>query len=170
MAAAGANATQQQEHQQQQQLRQQAQATEGPQQQTEASEIPTPGTPLPQRHNIGTPGVESGDVQVIIEQMNQMMVMLKEQLAALEGKAKPTAAAGPSEGEDPFKRGDPWQRPATGPPGMPIPVTEPGMPIPVTETRAGPDLGPKPLDKKDVEKPNKYSGDVDSWISWSKSF
>ena len=121
MAAAGANATQQQEQQQQQQPRQQAQATEGPQQQT-ASEIPTPGTPLPQRHNIGTPGVESGDVQAIIEQMNQMMVMLKEQLAALEGKAKPTAATGPSEGEDPFKRGDPWQRPATGPPGMPIPA------------------------------------------------
>ena len=86
---------------QQQQPQQQAQATEGPQQQTEASEIPTPGTPPPQRHNIGTPGVESGDVQDIIEQMNQMMVMLKEQLAALEKKASSCRAIrwrGPASG------------------------------------------------------------------------
>ena len=169
---------------QQQQPQQQAQATEGPQ----AFEVPTPGTPPPQRHNIGTPGVESGDVQVIIEQMHQMMAMLKEQLAALEKKAKPTAAAGPSDGEDlpavaedPFRRGDPWQRPVTGPPGMPGAARFAGNPgggqtgggaesgfntvhaheasaprqpqADVMRTNGHP--GPKPLDRKDIEKPNK---------------
>ena len=98
---------------------------------------------MPQRYNMGTPGVEAGDLQAILEQMSQMM----------------------AEGEDPFKRVDPWQaaRPSAGPPGMPIPA-EPNA------TRSGPDLGPKPLDRKGVERPNKYAGDVDSWLSWSKSF
>ena len=94
MVAAAAelqNATQEQQQQQQQQPQQQAQAAEGPQQQTEASEIPTPGTPLPQRYNMGTPGMEAGDLQAILGQMSQMMAVLKGQLAALEGTAKPTS-------------------------------------------------------------------------------
>ena len=92
---------------QQQQPQQQAQAT--------AAATPVPGdgdhTPLQQHDIHSDDGVESGDVQAIIEQMHQMMVMLKEELVALEKKAKPTAAAGPSDGEDlPAVAEDPFRR------------------------------------------------------------
>ena len=105
---------------------------------------------MPQHYNVGTPGVEAGDLKAIIDQMGQMMAMLADRLAAVEGTTKPTgetAKAASSKGDDPLHRSDAWQaaRPAMGPPGMLIP--EP-------EARSGPDLGPKPLDKKNVEKPN----------------
>ena len=83
---------------------------------------------MPQRYNMGTPGVEAGDLKAMIDQMGQMMAMLTAQLAALDGTAKPATPAeakpAASAEDDPLRRVDPWQaaRPATGPPGMPIPT------------------------------------------------
>ena len=87
--------------------------------------------------------MEVGDLKATIDQTGRMMAMLADRLAAVDGTAKladETAKAAPS-------KGDAWQaaRPAMGSPGMFI--LQP-------ETRSGPDLRFKPLDKKDVEKPN----------------
>ena len=163
-----------QQQQPQQQLQQQAQAAEGPQ----ASEIQLPGTPPPEHHNIGSPGGEAGDANVIIEQMHQMMAMLKEQLAALEKKATPTAAAGSADAVDPLYLKSPW--PVRGPPGVDGATRLAGNPgggqtgggaeggfntvhaheasasrqqqADVMRTDGHP--GPKPLDTQDIEKPN----------------
>ena len=144
--------------------------------------------------------VDPTSVQATIEQVRQEVGKLIEKLAKLEAlalaqKAKPSEAAsttaagsafdgmsdgkpstvrfaaagsaldGMSVGKPPTERRgedggghDPLQftawQPVTSPPGM------------QDEAKAG----PKPLDKKDIEKPSKYSGNVDSWLAWSKSF
>ena len=162
---------------------------------TAAADMMVPGTPPPEHHNIGSPGGEA-DANVIIEQMHQMMAMLAEnnaqmmakmaeKLAAFERKATPTAAAGSadeksppgmpgaSRGEDPLWRSDSeaWKRPVTVPPGMQEASRGDGAGAEgdaVMRNNGQP--GPKPLDKKDIEKPSKYSGNVDSWLAWSKSF
>ena len=148
---------------------------------TAAADMMVPGTPPPEHHNIGSPGGEAGDANVIIEQMHQMMAMLAEnnaqmmakmaeKLAAFETKAKTTAAAGSadeksppgmpgaSRGEDPLWRSDSeaWKRLVTVPPGMQGASRGDGA---GEEGDAGMRIhvqpGPKPLDKKDIEKPSK---------------
>ena len=150
---------------------------------TAATAAPVPGTGdhTPLRRDIHSDDdADPASVQATIEQVRQEVGKLMEKLAKLEAlalaqKAKPSEAAltaaagsaldGMSVGKPPTERRgedggghDPLQftawQPVTSPPGM------------QEEAKAG----PKPLDKKDIEKPSKYSGNVDSWLAWSKSF
>ena len=40
----------------------------------------------------------------------------------------------------------------------------------VTDMASEDPKAPKPMDRKDVERPAKFSGNTDQWLKWSRSF
>ena len=130
-----------------------------------SSESPAP----PMRAFIATPAPAERITQLgaQLAAMMEAMQAMMEEIKRLAAEPEPQAAAATTAPPDPLQQPgmDAWLKYAqVHGPGAPMPT---GLSGPWVGTSAAP---LQPIHPKDVSKPEKYGGNTDDWLQWSKSF